>query len=118
MALPEPLIDPALFEPFFRWCVKPSCKRDEEKREIEAQQENEARIAALRRGEQVKRRDLTLKASPIRWTKKEGRLNEESEKPQIAIAVILFKLLPSAHFALLVYLLGFLLNSQYVLIME
>jgi hypothetical protein len=107
MALPEPLIDPALFEPFFRWCVKPSCKREEEKRDIEAQHEDEARIAALRRGEQVKRKDLSPKASPIRWTKKEGRLNEELEKPQIAIAVILFKLQPSAHFALLVYLLGF-----------
>jgi RhoGAP domain len=107
MTLPEPLMDPALFEPFFRWCVRPSCKRDEEKRELEAQHENEARLAALRRGELVKRKELLPKASPIRWTKKEERLNEELEKPQIAIAIILFKLHPSANFALLVYLLGF-----------
>jgi len=107
MALPEPLIDPALFEPFFRWCVKPSCKRDEEKRDIEAQCEDEARMAAQRRGEQLKRRELLPKTSPIRWTKKEERLNEELENPQISIAVILLKLLPSAHLSLLVYLLGF-----------
>jgi hypothetical protein len=107
MALPEPLIDPALFEPLFRWCVKPSCKRDEEKRDIEAKHEDDARITAQRRGEQVKRSDFPSKTSPVRWTKKEERKNEELEKPQIAVAVILFKLMPSAHFALLVYLLGF-----------
>jgi sulfur relay (sulfurtransferase) DsrC/TusE family protein len=107
MALPEPLIDPALLEPLFRWCVKPSCKRDDEKRDTEAKYEDEARMAAQRRGEQLKRRDFPSKISPIRWTKKEERKNEELEKPHIAIAVILFKLLPSAHFSLLVYLLGF-----------
>jgi sulfur relay (sulfurtransferase) DsrC/TusE family protein len=107
MALPEPLIDPAFFEPLFRWCVKPSCKRDDEKRDTEAKYEDEARMAAQRRGEQLKRRDFPSKISPIRWTKKEERKNEELEKPHIAIAVILFKLLPSAHFSLLVYLLGF-----------
>jgi hypothetical protein len=107
MALPEPLIDPALFEPFFHWCVKPSCKRDDERREIEANYEDQSRIAASRRGEQLKRRDYPSKTSPVKWTKKEENRIEELEKPQIAIAVILFKLLPSAHFSLLVYLLGF-----------
>jgi hypothetical protein len=107
MALPEPLIDPALFEPLFHWCVKPSCKRDDKKRDVEAKYEDDARMAAQRRGEQIKRRDFASKTSPVRWTKKEERKNEELEKQQIAIAVILFKLLPSAHFALLVYLLGF-----------
>jgi hypothetical protein len=107
MALPEPLIDPAFFEPLFRWCVRPSCRRDDEKRDIEAKHEDDARIAAQRRGEQLKRRDLPSKTSPIQWTKKEERKNEELERPQIAVAVILLKFLPSAHFALLVYLLGF-----------
>ena len=107
MALSEPLIDPALFEPFFCWCVKLSCKRDGERPNIEANYEYQSRITALRRGEQFIPRDYPSKTSPVKWTKKEENQIEELEKPQIAIAVILFKLLPSAHFSLLVYLLGF-----------
>ena len=107
MALPEPLIDLALFEPLFRWCVKPSCKIDDEKRDSEAKYEEDVRMAAQRRGEQIKPRDFPSKSGTVRWTKKEERKNEDLEKPQITIAVVLFKFLPSSHFALLVYLLGF-----------
>lgn len=104
-ALPEPLIDASLFEPFFVWCVQPSCKRDEAKRKIEAKIEEEARVAAHRRGELVT--DIPLRTGAVTWTKEEEKENEELEKPQIAIAVVLFKALPAAHFALLVYLLRF-----------
>ena len=66
MALSEPLIDPALFEPFFRWFVKPSCKRDDERCNIEANYEDQSRITALRRGEQLKPRDYPSKTSPVK----------------------------------------------------
>lgn len=106
-ALPEPLIDPSLFEPFFIWCVQPSCKRDDAKRKIQARIEEEARIVAHRRGEYVKPSDVPSRTGPVKWTKEEERENKELEKPQIAVAVVLFRALPAAHFALLVYLLRF-----------
>lgn len=106
-ALPEPLIDASIFEPLFVWCVQPSCKREDAKRKIEAKIEEEDRIAAHRRGENVKLTDILTKTSVINWTKDEEKTNEDSETPQVAIAVVLFKALPTAHFALLVYLIRF-----------
>jgi hypothetical protein len=106
-ALPEPLIDASLFEPLFVWCVQPSCKRDDAKRKIEAKIEEEARIATHLRGELVTLTDIPQRTGAIYWTNEEGKSNEESEKPQVAIAVVLFKALPADNFALLVYLLRF-----------
>lgn len=100
--LPEPLLHHSLFGPFFRWCVRPSCKEDE-KREVVAKSED---AWANHRGE-AKMRGLSSRTGQMKCAKEAEKEKEELEKKQIAIAVLILKLLPPCQFSLLVYLLGF-----------
>ena len=103
-ALNEPLIDPTIAPPFFRWVVEPSCKRDHEAREKIAKQMMEELEDRTYRGTNI---HVSSDDVEIPWTKADLQRLAVLEKPQIAIAVILLKLLPLAHFSLLIYLLRF-----------
>ena len=102
--LPEPLIDPTITSPFFKWVVEPSCERDYEARVTIAKQMMEELEDRTHRGTDI---HVSSEDVEIPWTKADLQRLAVLEKPQIAIAVVLLKLLPLAHFSLLIYLLRF-----------
>lgn len=103
-ALDEPLMDPTITPPFFKWVVEPSCKRNHEARVKIAKQMMEELEDRTYRGADIY---VNSEDVEIQWTKADLQRLAVLEKPQIAIAVVLLKLLPLAHFSLLIYLLRF-----------
>jgi hypothetical protein len=106
----DPLIASIVFDPLWYWCVKPSVKRDNAARDIQETAEEEAREKVLqdeRMKDVVPREDFYYVRKPVNWTREEEMKYEDVEGKQIAAAVILLKLLPTANLSLLVYLLDF-----------
>ena len=84
----------------------PTVRRQNMKREQQEMAETDGRGAALRSG-QTHISELVHHEKSLRWTKDEEYTNEIRERPQIATAVSLLQLLPTANLSLLVYLFGF-----------
>jgi hypothetical protein len=105
-SLPHAVIDPILYGPFWYWCIMPTIRRHNSKRKVQETAEANACGAALERGEKIPITEFVYQ-EPLRWTKDEEVDNEIREQPQIAVAVILLKMLPAANLSLLVYLFGF-----------
>lgn len=102
--LNEPLMDPTITLPFYKWVVEPSSRRDHEARTRIAKQMKEDLEDRTHRGADIYVHPDDIE---IPWTKADLQRLAVLEKPQIAIAVVLLRLLPLAHFSLLVYLLRF-----------
>jgi hypothetical protein len=107
-SLPHSLIHPVLYGPFWYWCLMPTVRRQNIKREHQYKAEANQCCARFERGEQIPVAEFVYQEKPLRWTKVEEYDNIIKERPQIAAAVTLLQLLPTANLSLLLYLFGFL----------
>ncbi|KAH7883431.1 hypothetical protein F5I97DRAFT_1981873 [Phlebopus sp. FC_14] len=96
-SLPKPLVDPHIYSAFWQWCVKPSVKREDARREQEDFEEEE-RVA---KGEPARRPRVPQDNLRL------GTDDLELEGDQICTAQVLLRLLPMSHLSLLTYLCGF-----------
>ncbi|OJA19754.1 hypothetical protein AZE42_06787 [Rhizopogon vesiculosus] len=106
-SLPHPLLDPRLYNGFWHWCVKPSIKREEARRNQQDTEEEEKRA----RGE------LPLPTSAKQQQQQQQQQQEvrdlhvgndgDIECHQIMIAQIILRFLPIGQLSLLIYLCGF-----------
>ncbi|TFY74271.1 hypothetical protein EWM64_g9741, partial [Hericium alpestre] len=102
--LSEPILNSVLFTPFWQWCVKPSVQRDEARVRQEEDEEEENRVTAYlegRRAPKISRRKIMERQSAY------ATEDEALEGPQIAVAQLILKLLPTHHFSVFVYLCSF-----------
>lgn len=102
--LPIAPIHPAFFRLFYRWCCIPTHIRNQECQSIKDQYESIYQAKVL---------DATLHGwsmpkRPVRDIKVENV--EKQEAKQVVIAVLLLRMLPLSHQALIIYLMDFLLD--------
>ncbi|KII87024.1 hypothetical protein PLICRDRAFT_242460 [Plicaturopsis crispa FD-325 SS-3] len=114
-SLPTTVLDSNFYGCFWSWCVKPSMVRENERREREDQEQEEAREHRWGmpiKGKKVKKGTEDLTANryypPAPPPKGDDEVDlYDVETCQIQIAQLLFKLLPTPNFSLLVYLCAF-----------
>ncbi|KAH7909585.1 hypothetical protein BJ138DRAFT_1154888 [Hygrophoropsis aurantiaca] len=103
-SLPSPILDPLLYGAFWHWCVKPSVKREDERRE-QREWEEEELIAAGKLVPRPKSKQAQLQAQG----REDLRLDSSTslEGDQIAIAQVLLRFLPLPNLSFLIYLCQF-----------
>lgn len=102
--LPIALIHPAFFRSFYRWCVIPTHIRNLECQAIKDQYEEKYQA-------KVREAELHKWRMPVRTVRRIVVENiETQEGKQVAVAVLLLRMLPPAPLALIVYLMDFLLD--------
>ncbi|KAH7920559.1 Rho GTPase activation protein [Leucogyrophana mollusca] len=103
-SLPSPVLDPHLYGAFWHWCVKPSVKREDERRE-QREWEEEELIAAGKLVPRPKSKQAQLQAQGRDDLRLDSSTSLESD--QIAIAQVILRFLPVPNLSLLVYLCQF-----------
>lgn len=103
--LPHPLLDPRLYSGFWHWCVKPSVKREEVRRNQQDVEDENNRA----RGElpHLLRTSIKQQQQPRAQDDLQIGNDGDIERHQIMIAEIILRFLPSSHLSLLIYLCGF-----------